>query len=154
MVSLWIRRRRAAAALWAEGDAILAEVESQLLRLSAVIDGNGGKPVDTDEKGGMMFSRAIGSRLRALGWDGEPSAVVLASLLIRAKRVGIEESAEDAKRPTRSHAQRIATLLDLAEGFGHLPALARIRGACPAVAERETVPAVRHDPVRELLDRR
>ena len=93
--------------------------------------------------------------MRHLGWDDEPLWVVLAALLIRARSVGIAESTDCPKRPTRSHAERIGTLLDVAEQFGHLPALAR--GACPVVADepsKERVPPLRYDPVRESVDRR
>ena len=102
-----------------------------------------------------MFSKNLQSRLRHLGWGDEPLWVVLAALLIRARSIGIEESSDCPVRPTRGHAQRIGTLLDLAERFGHLPALAR--GACPVVADdplKERVPPVRDDPVRESVDRR
>ncbi len=144
---LWTIRRRREAQRWAEGDAVLSQVEAQIQCLTKVCDRIGWKPEEAAgrEGGGksMMFRGSLGSRLRHLGWEDRPLSVVLASLLIRARRAGIEESSDSRTGPSRSHAERILRVLDLAEARGRLPAMAR--GGCLVPEE---------DPARELVDRR
>ncbi len=131
----------------AEGDAARAEVEAQVGCLSNARDRIGRTPakVGGREPSGKsaMFSGNLGSRLRHLGWEDRPLSVVLASLLIRARRAGIEESSDCRTRPSGSHAERILRVLDLAEAQGRLPAMAR--SGCLVPEE---------DPARELVDRR
>ena len=144
---LWTIHCRREAQKWAEGDAGLAQVEAQIQCLTKVCDriGWNAEKATGREGGGksMMFSGNLGSRLRHLGWEDRPLSVVLASLLIRARRAGIEESADCRTGPSESHAERILRVLDLAEARGRLPAMAR--GDCLVPEE---------DPARELVDRR
>ncbi len=130
-----------------EGNAVLAEVEAEVgCRTKACdrIDRNPEKAAAREPSGERaMFSTNLGSRLRHLGWEDRPLSVVLASILIRARRAGIEESSDRRKGPPVSHAERILRVLDLAEARGRLPEMAH--GGCLVPEE---------DPVRELVDRR
>ena len=130
-----------------EGNVVLAEVEAQVQRLTVAPDQIARTPakVGGREPSGerAMFSTNLGSRLRHLGWEDRPLSVVLASILIRARRAGIEESSDCRNGPSESHAERILRMLDLAEARGSLPAMAR--GGCLVPEE---------DPARELVDRR
>ena len=131
----------------AEGDAVLTEVEAQVRRLTVAPDQiarTQEKPPGRGPSGeSAMFSPNVRSRLRHLGWEDRPLSIVLASILIRARRAGIEESADCQKRPSGSHAERILRMLDLAEARGRLPAMTR--DGCLVPEE---------DPARELVDRR